>query len=118
MVYDTLDDLAETALRIGQAAIVDVTYLRLEERDAIAAVAARAGVLFLGLWLEAPVEMLVRRVKERRRDASDATGSVVVSQARQTIGILAWHRLDSSQTLDALKAAALDLLQQAVAGRT
>ena len=118
MVYDTLDDLAETALRIGQAAIVDATYLRLEERDAIAAVAARAGVLFLGLWLEAPVEMLVRRVKERRRDASDATGSVVVSQARQTIGILAWHRLDSSQTLDALKAAALDLLQQAVAGRT
>ncbi len=115
MVYDTLNDLAEKALRAGQAVIVDATYLRLGERDAIAAVAARAGVPFLGLWLEAPFEMLVRRVQERRPDASDATASVVASQAKQAVGILTWHRMDSSQTLDALRTAALDLIQHAEA---
>ena len=113
LVYDTLNDLAETALRAGQAVIVDATYLRLEERNAIAAVAARAGVPFLGLWLEAPTEMLVRRVEERRRDASDATASVVASQAKQVVGILTWRRVASSQAPEALRAAVLDLLGHA-----
>ncbi len=110
-VHDALNDLAETTLQAGQAVIVDATHQHLEERDAIAAVAARAGVPFLGLWLEAPVEVLVRRVNERAGDASDATASIVASQAKETIGALAWHRLDASQTLDALKAAALGLVQ-------
>ena len=112
-VYDTLNKLAETALRAGQAVIVDATHLLLEERDAIAAVAARSGVQFIGLWLEAPTELLVRRVEDRRRDASDATASVVVSQAKQAVGTLMWHRMDSSQAPEALQVATLVLLQHA-----
>ena len=113
LIYNTLDNLAETALRGGQAVIVDATHLRLGEREAIAAVAARVGVPFLGLWLEAPTELLVQRVEERRRDASDATASVVASQAKQVIGMLDWHRVDSSQAPDALQFAVLDLLRHA-----
>ena len=113
VVYDTLNELAETALRAGQAVVVDATYLLAEERDAIAAVAARAGVPFMGLWLEAPTEMLVRRVTDRRRDASDATASVVVSQAKQAVGTLTWHRMDTSQAPEALRHITLDLLQHA-----
>ena len=113
MVYKTLNGLAEKALRAGQAVIVDATHLRLEERDAIAAVAARAGVPFLGLWLVAPTEMLVRRVEERRQDASDATASVVASQVKHDVGILKWHRVDSSQSPDALRSAILNLLRHA-----
>ena len=111
-VHVTLNDLAETALCAGQAVIVDATHQRPEERDAITAVAARAGVPFLGLWLDAPVEVLVRRVQERWGDASDATASVVASQAKEVIGVLAWRRLDANQTLDALKAATLGLVQR------
>ena len=113
MVYDTLNKRAETALRAGQAVIVDATHLLLEERDAIAAVAARSGVPFTGLWLEAPTEMLVRRVKDRRRDASDATAFVVVSQAKQAVGTVLWHRIDSSQSPEALRVVTLDLLRHA-----
>ena len=113
MVYDTLHDLAETALRADQAVIVDATYLRLEERDAIAAVAVRAGVPFLGIWLEAPTEMLVRRDEERRPDASDATAAVVESQAKQVLGTMRWRRVDSSQAPDALRLTILDLLRRA-----
>ena len=112
-VYDTLNDLAEAALRAGQAVIVDALHLLSEERDAIAAVAARAGVPFIGLWLEAPTEMLVRRVKDRRHDASDATPTVVVSQAKQAVGTVMWHRVDSSQAPEALRVITLDLLQHA-----
>ena len=110
-VYEKLNNLAEMALRAGQAVIVDATHRRSEERDAIAAVAARAGVPFLGFWLEAPIEVLLRRVMERRCDASDATTTIVADQAKQSIGVLAWRRLDASQNVAALKAAALGLAQ-------
>ncbi len=111
-VYDTLNDLAEMALCAGQAVIVDATFQRLEERQAIAAVAARAGVPFLGLWLEAPAGLLVRRVAARTGDASDATASVVETQARGAVGPLVWHRLDASRSQIVLKAVALKLMQR------
>lgn len=111
-VYGALNDLAAKALCAGQAVIVDATHQHLEERDAVAAVAACACVPFFGLWLEAPVEVLMRRVKDRRGDASDATAAIVAAQAKENIGALAWHRLDAGRTLDALKAAALDLVQR------
>lgn len=110
-VYATLGDLAEQALRAGQAVIADATYQRPGERDAITTLAARAGVPFLGLWLEAPLEMLVRRVEDRRQDASDAKAATVASQPSQAVGAVAWRRLDASGSSEALRIAALDRLR-------
>ena len=110
-VYRTLDDLAEAALGAGRSVIVDATFQRPEQRDAIAAVAARAGVPFLGLWLEAPAEVLVRRVTARTGDASDANAAVVAAQASRGVGPVAWHRLDADRSQPALKAAVSPLLR-------
>jgi hypothetical protein len=60
-----VNDLAEKALGAGQAVIVDATHQLFAERGAVAAVAARAGVPFLGLWLEAPIEVLMQRVTDK-----------------------------------------------------
>jgi len=73
-------------------------------------VADRAGVAFLGLWLEAPVEVMRQRMTDRQGDASDATEAVVLAQAREDIGMVSWHRLDASQPLNALRVAALTLV--------
>ena len=81
-VYARLLHLSETALRAGQSVIVDAVQAKPDERAALAALATRLGVPFTGLWLEAPVETLVRRVAARRGDASDARESVVRAQAR------------------------------------
>ncbi|MGH6796653.1 MAG: AAA family ATPase [Methylocella sp.] len=110
-VYARLHRLAETALRAGQAVIVDATHHRPEERAAIAVLAERAGAPFFGLWLEAPIEILTRRVTARHGDASDATAAVVAAQAKETVGPLAWRRLDASQSLEMLESAALGLVQ-------
>jgi aminoglycoside phosphotransferase family enzyme/predicted kinase len=115
-VFDGINDLAESALRAGQAVIVDATHQRPEDRAATAAVAARAGAGFLGLWLQAPLELLMRRVTDRRADASDATASVVARQAGQAIGALDWHILDSSQSLEALREKALSLVRRGTNG--
>jgi aminoglycoside phosphotransferase family enzyme/predicted kinase len=108
-IYGKLQELAEKALRAGRAVIVDATNHHLDEREATAAVASRAGVPFLGLWLEAPADVLTRRVMDRRGDASDATADIVAAQVREPIGPVSWRRLDASQPLHGLTTAALDL---------
>ena len=110
-IYGTLHDLAEKALRAGRVVIVDATHHHLDERDAIAAVASRAGVPFLGLWLEAPANVLTRRVTDRRGDASDATADIVAAQVKDPVGAVSWRRLDASQPLQALTTSALSLAQ-------
>lgn len=94
-VYTRLQQLAGAALRGGQSVIVDAVHAREHERDAIEAVAARMGVTFAGLWLEAPLGVLETRVTERIGDASDADARVVRGQARYDCGDIRWRRLAS-----------------------
>ena len=109
-VYARLYDLAGAALRAGQAAVVDAVFQRADERAAIEAVAADAGVGFAGLWLEAPLAVLQQRVSERRGDASDATAEVVAAQAARDSGAVAWHRLDAGRPTEAMVADARGVL--------
>ena len=95
-VYAGLRTEAAAAVASGQAVVADAVFLREKERDAIAGVARAAGVPFLGLWLEAPPEVLESRIAARRDDASDATLSVLRMQGRQVAGRIAWQRLDAS----------------------
>lgn len=106
LVYCSLRDQAATTLAAGYAAIVDGTFLRVEERKMIAETAMRAGVPFLGLWLDAPEEALAKRVKSRGRDPSDADTTVVRRQLQTDTGAISWYRLDASGGLDSTVAAA------------
>jgi predicted kinase len=105
-VYGALRHLAGVTLRAGQSVIVDAVHARPEERAAVEEAAREAGVGFVGLWLEAPAEVLLARVGARRGDASDATGAVVRRQLDYEIGALTWHRLDAAGTPEDLVATA------------
>ncbi|MEW6436028.1 MAG: AAA family ATPase [Pseudomonadota bacterium] len=115
-VYARLLHLAEIALHAGQSVIVDAVHAKPEERDATAALARRLGVPFAGLWLEAPVEILVARVEARQNDASDAREAVVRQQAAWSLGALDWTRLDAGQSLGLLVEAAQRALNRPAAG--
>ena len=93
---------------------MDATYRKPEERAAIAAVATRVGTPFIGLWLEAPTEVLTQRVNDRRLDASDATAAIVATQSGQIAGALAWPRLDASQAAETLQSDALGVVQRSL----
>ena len=93
--YALLRDRARTALVAGASVIVDAVHARPGERRAIEEVAEDAGVSFAGFWLEAPGQVLRRRVAERGRDVSDATTDVVERQERYSIGEMSWHRIVS-----------------------
>lgn len=108
-VYAALYEEAALTLAAGYSAVVDATFLREEERQAIAAVANAAGVPFTGLWLEAPREVLARRIAERRGDASDADLTVLDWQLGLDPGAVAWQRVDAAGGLAETIAAAQTL---------
>ncbi len=99
-VYEALGAQCAAAVAAGYTAIADAVFLRAEERDAIATIASRAGVPFLGLWLEAPADVLKKRIAGRVNDASDADTTVLQSQFSIPTGAIGWQRIDSSRTLD------------------
>ncbi|WP_020174041.1 AAA family ATPase [Methyloferula stellata] len=112
-VYERLKQLAETGLKAGRGVILDATYTKPEGRKVLADLAAAAGLCFTGIWLEAPLDLLTKRVNERRGDASDATADVVAGQAQEDLGDITWHRLDASKSTEVLKAEALALIGSA-----
>ena len=105
-VYAALGAEAAAVLHAGYSVLVDATFLRAEERAAIARVAAQAGVPFTGLWLEAARDVLARRLAGRRGDASDADLAVLDWQLGLDAGPVEWQRVDAAGDLPATIAAA------------
>jgi predicted kinase len=95
-VHAELFAAAEAAARAGHAVVADAAFLDPAHRAGIAAAAARAGVPFAGLWLEAPLALLRARVAARRGDASDATEAVLEHAAQAPLGDIDWLRLDAA----------------------
>jgi aminoglycoside phosphotransferase family enzyme/predicted kinase len=110
-VYETLAERAGLTVRGGFTVIVDATFLRVTDRQAIEAVARTAAVPFVGLWLEGSLQTLLERLQHREHDASDADATVLRMQYAHDVGAVSWHRLDSSASIEAVTKKALSLLQ-------
>lgn len=111
VVYAMCRKRAELALEAGHSVVVDAVHAKPQERDALAALAASAGVPFTGLWLTAPAEVLRARVERRTGDVSDATPRVVDTQLDYDVGSLDFAVIDASLPLDAVAGAALDRIR-------
>jgi len=103
---------AETCLAAGHAVIADAVHARPEERAAIAALAQRLAIPFIGLWLEAPTDLLASRLDARRGDASDATVEIIRAQVGYTAAPTDWIRLDAAAGIDAVVDSARTALRQ------
>jgi predicted kinase len=102
---------AGAILAAGHSAIADATYADPLQRAAIAAVARESGVAFSGLWLEAPADVLSKRVITRAgTDVSDATVAVLEDQLATDLGPLDWQHVDASNDQGAVAAAARKLI--------
>jgi hypothetical protein len=94
-VYAELRRRTSEAAAAGHAAIADAVYAAEGERTDIAAAAGEAGVPFAGVWLEAPIAELFRRVGGRSGDASDADAAIVARQRGSRTGTIDWARIDA-----------------------
>ncbi len=116
-VYRELCDRAVRAARAGQAVIVDAVFADPGARAALVAAARKAGIPFTGLWLEAPREVLDRRIRNRRGDASDATAEVLAGQLAADPGPLEWTRIDATPPADRVTADAARIALGAAGSR-
>lgn len=103
--YQTLYDTCAALLAAGHPVVADAVFAKPEERAAIAAVAAQAGVRFDGLWLEAPPDLAAARILERKANVSDATPEVLKHQLSYDLGHITWTRIDSAPPKDVSLAA-------------
>jgi uncharacterized protein len=111
LVYDALTKRAAAIVRAGHAAIVDAVFLDPDERAQVEQVADDAGVCFQGLWLTAPEDVLVRRIRGRRGDASDATPNVLREQLAADPGTLTWPMVNVTGSPEDVAAQARALLR-------
>ena len=117
-VYRRLDDKARRVLNAGAAVVLDATFPTREMRAAAARISAETGVVFDGLFLEAPLGVRLARVARRRADASDADEAVVRRQQAEPLGERGWSAIDASGGFDATVAHATAKLGLAKCGRT
>jgi hypothetical protein len=105
-VYARLIDKARRALNAGAAVLIDAAHAHAAERAAAAALGAEVGVGFVGLWLEAPLELRLRRIGARMHDASDADAAVARRQKAEPLDEPGWRALDAAGDLAATLASA------------
>jgi predicted kinase len=104
--YARLARKARLALRAGHSVVIDAVHSHAFEREGAARIAAEAGVPFAGLWLQAPLDVRLRRVSGRDADASDADARVVTRQTAAPLAQTGWRALDAGGDLTPLIEAA------------
>jgi predicted kinase len=103
-VNAALVEAAVTAGRSRHAVIVDCTFLHPPLARVLEDALREAGVPFTGLWLEAPLAVLERRVAARQGDASDATVAVLRGAAAWARAPEGWCRVEAADFERALAA--------------
>ena len=94
--------------------MADATFIDPRDRALVQSAAAAAGVVFVGLWLEAPLPVLEQRISSRQGDASDATLAVLRAAAGSNPQAGDWTPVDVSGSPDSALALARQALQQHV----
>ncbi|OZI60601.1 AAA family ATPase [Bordetella genomosp. 11] len=110
-VYATLARQALDTLARGHAVIADAAFERPEDRESLRQVAARAGVPFDGLWLEAALDLRLARVDRRRHDPSDADAEVLMMQMRKNRGAPSWRTVQAGGDPDAISESVAAMLR-------
>jgi predicted kinase len=102
IVAEALTNALAGAVAGGHAVIADATFLDIAQRDAIACAGGPAP--FLGVWLQAPLQVLEERVAGRRGDASDADAALLRRMAPSDPGPRGWLAVDATDGDAALAA--------------
>jgi predicted kinase len=97
-VYEVLARRAGQILSQGHSVVVDAVFARQSERTAIRDVARALNIPFSGLFLVADIATRMRRVGQRKGDASDATPKIAQMQEGYDVGTVDWALIDASGT--------------------
>jgi len=98
--YSAFYEEAKKALAQGASVVADAVFPGVDQRFVVEALASAENVPFQGLWIEAPEDVRVERVKARQRNISDITEEIAREQSSYDLGEVTWTRIDSSGPKD------------------
>jgi uncharacterized protein len=101
-VYGEFEARARRLAAAGSPVVVDAVFADPRERDRMSAAARSAAAPFLGVWLDAPADILRQRVAARTGGPSDATLAVLERQLAYDLGPLTWMPFRADQPAKAL----------------
>lgn len=99
-VYGRMFSRAGAILSSGHSVLLDATFLDANLRALAQNLAKESDVTCHALWLEAPLPVLVNRVKSRRDDASDADEQVVRKQWESYCPPTDWRMISAGGSLE------------------
>jgi predicted kinase len=109
-VVDEMDRRAKLALAAGYTVIADATHGLPGSRSRVEALARSLNVPFTGIWVEAPEEVLRKRLNTRTGDVSDADSRVLDIQLGKGSGPISWPRVVNDAEIGKAVAAARKIL--------
>ena len=96
IVYEVLKQQATCALQTGSSVIVDALFHNEYERMAIQALADSLNIPFIGLWMDAPLNVRTQRVQNRKNSPVDSRKEKELEcQLSLEIGHMAWHQINT-----------------------
>ena len=113
VVYDVLRQEAKKSLLSGCTVIVDALFYDETERNKIEALAKELKVPFVSLWMDAPFEVRLERVKSRKRNPSDVrTFEDLEKQLSLDTGHVTWPKIITDKSREETVTTALELLKK------
>lgn len=113
VVYDVLRQEARVALKSGSCVIVDALFYDSEERKKIEMLAHEMKVPFVGLWMDAPLEIRVDRIQKRKRNPSDVRErKELEEQLTYETGDVSWHKIMTDKSREETFSLALSELKR------
>jgi aminoglycoside phosphotransferase family enzyme/predicted kinase len=94
-VYGAMLHEAGLVLSAERPVILDAVFLKHAERSAAEKLAKTADVIFEGVWLDVPPEVMKQRLVARTGDASDADVPVLERQLQRDPGEIGWKRVQT-----------------------
>ena len=118
VVYDILRQQAQTALSVGSCVILDALFYNEAERKAVEKLAKDENVPFVGLWMDAPIQVRTERVKTRLRNPSDVKEQEQLeAQLSIKTGPITWHRIMTDGSREKTLQKALSFVRQTIRGQ-
>ena len=100
-VYALMRQKATVLLRKGFPVILDALFYSPKERKMAEKLAKDMDVPFVGLWLEAPLDVRAERVQKRQNNPSDVKSKEVLEeQLSKDLGTITWFKISTHKDKD------------------
>ena len=96
-VFKAVCEKCRYLLASGQSVVADALFHKPEQRRAVETLAREMNVEFKGIWVDAPLEVRIERVTQRKRNPSDVrTAEELKKQLDIDVGPVTWDKIDTS----------------------